>query len=107
MIDDTGKALHTTNDILKEEVHFYKDLYTSKINDQSEEVAHIFDKFFTDSKHDGTLVDDMDITFEEDNILKVINSFAPNKSPGSDGLPIEFYKCFWSHIKKPTVSQLW
>ena len=50
---------------------------------QSEEVMHIFDKFFTDSKQDGTTVEDMDVDFDEDDILKVINSFAP----GSDGLP--------------------
>ena len=104
MIDDTGKTIHTKNDILNEEVRFYKTLYTSNIDEQSEEVTHTFDKFFTDNKHDGNQVDDMDITFEEENILTVINSFATNKSPGSDGLPIEFYKCFWSHIKEPLLA---
>ena len=27
---------------------------------------------------------------------KVLNSFALNKTPGNDGLPIEFYPTFWN-----------
>ena len=31
---------------------------------------------------------------------------APNKSPGSDGLPAEFYKVFWEDIKQFLLSAL-
>ena len=29
----------------------------------------------------------------------IIKTFCNDKSPGSDGLPIEFYKTFWNDIK--------
>ena len=31
--------------------------------------------------------------------MKVIKTFKNGKSPGTDGLPIEFYKIFWNNIK--------
>ncbi len=30
---------------------------------------------------------------------KVIISMKSNKSPGYDGLPVEYYKFFWDHIR--------
>ena len=44
-------------------------------------------------------IDDINIDFQEQDIKMVFDSFDGNKSPGSDGLPIEFYKCFWENIK--------
>ena len=41
------------------------------------------------------------ISLEECEII--LNSFKENKSPGSDGIPIEFYKRFWNVIKKPFI----
>jgi hypothetical protein len=32
-------------------------------------------------------------------ILEVIKTFKNGRSPGTDGLPIEFYKIFWNDIK--------
>ena len=39
---------------------------------------------------------DLPITFEE--VTKAAEGMANNKSPGPDGLPIEFYKSFWPDI---------
>ena len=36
------------------------------------------------------------ITLEE--CSKVLNSFALNKAPGNDGLPVEFYRTFWDSV---------
>ena len=30
--------------------------------------------------------------------LQALKSMKPGKTPGSDGLPIEFYKAFWNEI---------
>ena len=30
--------------------------------------------------------------------MKVLNSFALSKTPGNDGLPIEFYQTFWNSV---------
>ena len=37
-------------------------------------------------------------------IQNCIKTFKNNKSPGTDGLPIEFYKIFWNKIKEPLLN---
>ena len=49
--------------------------------------------------------------FFEGNINKVecilaLNLMKLNKSPGSDGLPIEFYKALWTDLKGPLLDSL-
>ena len=44
------------------------------------------------------------ITNEECEIA--ITHMKPNKSPGSDGLTVEFYKLFWKDIKKLVINSL-
>ena len=41
------------------------------------------------------------ITLEE--CSKVLNSFALNKAPGNDRLPVEFYRTFWDSVGKLLV----
>ena len=41
------------------------------------------------------------ITYNE--CFSVLQSFQKNKTPGNDGLTIEFYSAFWSLIGKPLV----
>jgi len=36
--------------------------------------------------------------------LKSLKTMTPNKSPGSDSLPAEFYKVFWEDIKRFLLS---
>ena len=36
------------------------------------------------------------ITYDE--CTKAIQDLPNNKTPGTDGIPIEFYKCFWKYI---------
>jgi hypothetical protein len=36
----------------------------------------------------------------EEECVKAIKSMQNGKSPGIDGLPVEFYKIFWKNIKK-------
>jgi len=42
-----------------------------------------------------------EITSEE--CAKVLETFQPNKTPGNDGVPIEFYKTFWPLISDPFI----
>ena len=44
------------------------------------------------------------ISLEE--CTEVLNSFPPNKVPGNDGLPVEFYKIFWASIGNRLVDVL-
>ena len=36
----------------------------------------------------------------EEECVKAIKSMQNGKSPGTDGLPVEFYKIFWKNINK-------
>ena len=31
---------------------------------------------------------------------KIVKTFAKNKTPGNDGIPVEFYQFFWDDIKE-------
>jgi hypothetical protein len=40
-----------------------------------------------------------DRTPTTDELAEAVYSMKLNKSPGLDGIPVEFYKMFWRHIK--------
>ena len=44
------------------------------------------------------------LTIEE--CVKSLNSFEPNKSPGNDGLTVEFYNFFWNIVGELLVASL-
>ena len=44
------------------------------------------------------------LTIEE--CVKSLNSFEPTKSPGNDGLTVEFYKFFWNIVGELLVAGL-
>ena len=46
--------------------------------------------------NDSKLLSDLPITFEE--VKTAVSSMANDKTPGPDGIPVEFYKMFWSDI---------
>ncbi|XP_078158180.1 uncharacterized protein LOC144553861 [Carex rostrata] len=41
----------------------------------------------------------LDLQISETEVLKAIKDMPPDKASGSDGLPIEFYNCFWQIIR--------
>ena len=36
----------------------------------------------------------------------ILNSFKPGKTPGNDGIPVEFYRVFWPLLAKFMVESL-
>ena len=42
----------------------------------------------------------------EDKVFNSLKSIDNNKSPGNDGLSMEFYECFWDEIKKPFLASI-
>ena len=101
-INDTDFA---TSDkaILSECESFYKQLYTSKINDNSTSA-------FFQQMNESVL------SYEEQNFCEgflfekecaeAVKSMDSDKMPGTDGLPAEFYKIFWNDISTLLVSAL-
>ena len=80
--------------ILEEEKNFYKKLYMSNLENTNVE------QFLNNMP---TLTQENSLKCEEDlseaEIYQTILSFNDNKSPGTDGLPSEFYKTMWPFIK--------
>jgi len=102
---DDGSVTTDTTDIIGETRSFYERLYTSKRISQED-----IDRYLQNitpikllSEEEAGLCEG-DITEAE--CLKALNKMKPGKSPGDDGLPYEFYKTFWDHIKAPLVSSL-
>ncbi len=85
---------------IQEEIHeFYSNLYSSK-QKQGPNLGEEYDEFF--ENHPQISQEESDnlgkaITMEECELA--MNQMADGKSPGEDGLPVEFYKTFWKQLR--------
>ena len=82
-------------EILEEEANFFSQLYETKNLDPNQDQ---FKSFFVSEGITPLESEKSDsceglLTIEE--CTKVLSSFSNNKTPGSDGLTIEFYRFFW------------
>ena len=96
--NEDGFILRNAKQILAEEENFFKNIYKSKtISIETNNSVHFFDspdlKTLNDEEAgrcEGLL------TIKE--CAEALNKFQNNKTPGSDGLTIEFYRLFWDAI---------
>lgn len=90
--DDTFTTDPT--EILNMQMNFYKDLYSSKGTQTTAQINDYLTKVETPKldEQDKLSCEGL-LSLEE--CHKVIKTFKNKKSPGNDGLPIEFYKKFW------------
>ena len=92
-------TISESSEILKELEKFYSKLYTS---------GGTIDYSFLETIEIPCISEqskqelDTCITIEE--LGKAVKMIENNKSPGVDGIPIEFYKCFWARIKEFMLS---
>ena len=87
------------------EQQFYQELYSSKQQQNEEEIQSYLDKIETPTLNiEEQGMCDGELTIEE--CLSALKSFANNKSPGNDGLTVEFYRKFWPIIGKHLVQSL-
>ena len=103
IIKDDGSVIREPNQILEEEENFFKEIYKAKgVTPESDAFEHIFQ-----SKGLNTLKqEDADscggfLTLEE--CANALNHFKNNKTPGSDGFTIEFYRYFWNTLGQTMV----
>ena len=87
--------------ILSEQKLFYQDLYTSKnIKVDSTQTA----KSFLRNLDIPRLTEEQKLSCEgkitPEECAAVLENFQNNKSPGNDGIPVEFYKKFWSLLSE-------
>ena len=88
--------------IISEQKRFYQELYTSYHGDGNEvkNFLNVLDipKLTEEQKH-----------MCEGKILRkecelMLETFQNNKVPGNDGIPVEFYKRFWTLLSEPFVN---
>lgn len=97
IISEEGLKINKNNAILGEMLMFYQNLYTSKnipienINTYLSEIS----ENPTLNNDDRNYLDNFPL-YEE--CREAVNNMKKEKSPGLDGLPCEFYQCFWDLI---------
>ena len=99
------KKLSDFESILQEMVRFYTDLYSSKDIEES-----LMDEYLEKTNMESVL-NEKEIALCEgplsiDECTETISKMKKNKSPGIDGLPVEFYQTFWNEIKHMVVNAL-
>ena len=101
LISHDNKVLTDINSILKEQVHFYSNLYQTSnpvMNDTNRAL------FFDDNNPFLNKLSDAQMQTCEGKLSlnecsKALANMKNGKSPGLDGFTVEFYKFFWPKLK--------
>ena len=92
-------------EIVQEIANYYEKLYSDE-NFDKENSLKSFEEFSSNVKLE-TLNEEQKQFLErhisEKELLDSLKSMAKGKSPGIDGLPVEFYLATWEHIKTPLL----
>ena len=107
LVTDDGTRISTDVEILQEAKNYYESLYTSITNN---ELCNEYDDIFFPENFQAKLTDDQKLSCEGE--LSATECFASLKtmemgrSPGTDGLPAEFYKVFWNDVSTYLLASL-
>jgi hypothetical protein len=95
-----GRRVTEQDDISKEQVRFYKELYSKVPTDKvaQDRLLNLLDRKLTNEQRDSC---EGQLTVGE--CLVAVKSMANGKTPCSDGLPKEFYLSFWDLLKEDFV----
>ena len=94
---DSGIEITKPHDILNELNAFYENLYSAG-NLEEDTDNDFFNKNVPTITPIHALLCDKEIDIDE--CFKALMKMKGDKSPGTDGLTVEFYKYFWKSIKK-------
>ena len=99
-IKHQGKEIINQQEILECIANYYKELYTEEKVDINHDLFNQYQipKLNMDEqfKCEGLIT--------SDECSKILSDIAKNKTPGNDGLPIEFYIEFWNDIKQMMIN---
>ena len=96
ILDKNGQIVEDEVDIMKVQVDFYKDLYSTKTI--SEDELNFFGNFVT-KKVSAESQEMLNENLTIDEFSKVIKLCKKDSSPGPDGITFHFYKLFWNILK--------
>lgn len=99
-VDENGRSCKTTESLLKAAASFYERLY-SRTDTASRHADRLLESINRTISDEQRHFMDSPITGRE--LREAANSMHANKSPGIDGLPIEFYRHFWSMISNDLI----
>ena len=101
-IYESGKILNNQQDISTYITNYHRKMYSKASIDESMQQWFLsFIKTTISNEDNDELID----VITEDELFGILVSFNLNKSPGIDGLPIEFYLKFY-HIMKSELCQM-
>ena len=93
---EDGNIVHDPKQIVEEEERFFKDIYQAKnVSPESGNLEHFFDGLNTLNQEEADTCEGQ-LTLAE--CTSSLKQFKNNKTPGSDGFTIEFYRFFWNTI---------
>lgn len=92
---EDGTLLTTQQDILRELYRYYSDMYGPGETNEA-----IYDELFESTTSKITSDDNTKAfsAYTNDDLFDIVRNSPTKKSPGPDGLPIEFYKRYWNII---------
>ena len=106
LFDTSNNLLTVPSEIQNHILKFYSDLYSTRIRDWDESTGDYFfnrDYFPTLNAREQSLCEGP-ITLQE--AYLVLKGMNKNRSPGNDGLTVEFYQCFWGDLGHHVVNSL-
>ena len=105
LVTEEGKEITDQCEILKKQAEFYENLYTDKLTKSDEEIKdYLKDICVPSLSVEQKLLCNGLLSYEEcENSLKQMKS---GKTPGNDGLSVEFYRKFWNHLGKLVVDSI-
>ena len=101
---DNSGFVTTDKEILNETELFYRNLYSSSIG-----LCEEFDPSFPHENANSLDAEEQKLCegkLTKKECLEALKSMDSDKSPGTDGLPVEFYKVFWNNISGPLIEAL-
>jgi len=105
---ETGE-IKDSKEILQTQKEFYKQLYSTKRNENNQITDQLKNTFLREKNIkllNKNEKDSCEENITEDEVKFIIKNMKNNKTPGNDGIPVEFYKIFWKKIGKFLMSSI-
>ena len=99
--NDDGSSI--SGDVMSEIHSFFQALYSSQINVSNDNIVHYLDAIDIPKLGDESKTF-LDHPLSKSELYNTIVSMNHNKTPGFDGLPVEFYVVFWADISDMLVN---
>ena len=100
LIDKNGKEIIEDSLILETQKSFYNDLYS-----EDKEVSFMLKNTYN-IKVPEIVKKDQEKTISIEEVGLAIKKMNNDKTPGEDGISVDFYKVFWAGLKDPFMSMI-